>query len=811
MKLLYLIPHASTGGMPQVTLKRIELLKDLFDVYVIEYKQIASTYIVQRSQMQKILGDKFISFGRTEELRDKFEDYISNINPDIVHLEEIPELFMRESHAEWLYRKERKYKIFESTHTATFNVDEKKFFPDKFLFVSLYNKKQYLKFDIPIEIIEYPIEKKISNKDEHRKELGFEEGYFHILNIGLFTPRKNQAYAIEIARKLQKYKIKFHFVGNQALNFEHYWGPLMENKPDNCIIWKERNDVEKFYDSSDMLLFTSLGFQDDKELNPLVIKEALGFNLPIFLFNLDVYCDKYDNNPNIKFLTGDLDKDSERIINFLENSLIKETSDNFKDMLILEYKKNEKFTYNIDFSDGARVEILGKPNEKFQIEFLNKDTNEIEYSTELESNNRCKTSSTYFKNWKIIIKHKNKIVIDYDFDAKEKNVLINFDTKSMGDNLAFIPYVEEFRKKHKCIVYCSTFWNSLFKEGYPEIKFIEPGEVPAGINFYARYILGWFMPWRKELNPNDFKTIPLQQTASDILGFEYKEIVPKIRIKEGVRPIQEKYVCLAQFSTANAKHWHYPYKNNYLGWQIIVDWLNAQGYKVAVMSKQTTNLKNVIDWTGDFPIEHRINQIKHCEFFIGIGSGLSWLAWAIGKKVVMISGFSNPICEFNKNNIRVHNYSVCNGCFNRHQFDRGDWDWCPDQRNTDRQFECSFNITPKMICDEIVNNKLIKSVIDFDFDSYIDKFDNIQIDVDKLSITYNENENKVVIHYDEALPKLNIDVYDSDTNKIYQFLIDIEFKSDNTIWFIPSENIKEKNVTMRFYREKTFLKISLSK
>jgi hypothetical protein len=53
-----------------------------------------------------------------------------------------------------------------------------------------------------------------------------------------------------------------------------------------------------------------------------------------------------------------------------------------------------------------------------------------------------------------------------------------------------------------------------------------------------------------------------------------------------------------------------------------------------VISEQPTSLKNIINKTGKFPIEHRINELKWCEFFIGVGSGLSWLAWSIGKKLL---------------------------------------------------------------------------------------------------------------------------------------------------------------------------------
>ena len=63
MRILILIPHASTGGQPMVALKRIESLIKEHDVYVIEYRQIAWSFVVQRNKMIKLLGDKFISLG----------------------------------------------------------------------------------------------------------------------------------------------------------------------------------------------------------------------------------------------------------------------------------------------------------------------------------------------------------------------------------------------------------------------------------------------------------------------------------------------------------------------------------------------------------------------------------------------------------------------------------------------------------------------------------------------------------------------------------------------------------------------------
>jgi autotransporter strand-loop-strand O-heptosyltransferase len=91
--------------------------------------------------------------------------------------------------------------------------------------------------------------------------------------------------------------------------------------------------------------------------------------------------------------------------------------------------------------------------------------------------------------------------------------------------------------------------------------------------------------------------------------------------------------------------------------------------------------------------------IAQSEFFIGLSSGLSWLAWGLDKKVIMISGFSDPFTEFISNNYRLTPPpGICHGCFNDSKltFDRG-WDWCP--RNKD--YECSRTITPDMVKEKI--------------------------------------------------------------------------------------------------------------
>jgi autotransporter strand-loop-strand O-heptosyltransferase len=83
--------------------------------------------------------------------------------------------------------------------------------------------------------------------------------------------------------------------------------------------------------------------------------------------------------------------------------------------------------------------------------------------------------------------------------------------------------------------------------------------------------------------------------------------------------------------------------------------------------------------------------------FIGLSSGLSWLSWALNVPTILISGVTETTLEPTSNIHRIINEEVCHGCFARHLFDKGDWNWCPDHKGTDRQFECTKSITFQMV------------------------------------------------------------------------------------------------------------------
>ena len=329
MKTLMIItPHMSTGGCPQVVAKKVELLKNFYNVVVVEYEMLAWSYVVQRNRVIEMIGDKFISLSENKEydLFNTIDDY----KPDYIFMEEFPETFMENHITKRLYSKDKTYKIFETTHSSHSRVEWKKFMPDKFIFVSPFSVDTFKDIGVPIDLIEYPIDIKKPNKEESQKELLLDSQYKHVLNIGLFTSGKNQGYLFEVARLLKDYKIMFHFVGNRAVNFESYWSPIMQNKPDNCVVWDERNDVDTFIQACDVHFFSSI-----MELNPLSIKESLEYGKPTMIFDLSTYMGKYNDVENIHFLTGDLKKDSENLLSIMGIEPIEKKELNIKLVHIL--------------------------------------------------------------------------------------------------------------------------------------------------------------------------------------------------------------------------------------------------------------------------------------------------------------------------------------------------------------------------------------------------------------------------------------------------------------------------------------------
>ena len=334
-KILYIAPHLSTGGLPQFLCKKIELLSDTYEIYVVEYSDITGgVFVVQRNKIKRLIPkERFFTLGENKK---RILTIIEELNPDYIHLEEIPEYFMDPSIARLIYNDLRKYKIFETSHDSSINIDNKHFLPDKFLLISEYQASLFKPLGVELDIVEYPIEYKTKgDRNEILKKLGLDPEYKHVINVGLWTSRKNQAEIIDYARDLEDYKIKFHFIGNMADNFKDYWGPLVSDLPSNCTVWGERDDVDNFYGFADLFLFTSRGHENDKETSPLVIREAIGFNVPSLIYNLPVYLGMYDQYSNIRYLS-DYGDNTNKILESLDIIPKESSNSNSKKITIID-------------------------------------------------------------------------------------------------------------------------------------------------------------------------------------------------------------------------------------------------------------------------------------------------------------------------------------------------------------------------------------------------------------------------------------------------------------------------------------------
>ncbi|WP_455654095.1 autotransporter strand-loop-strand O-heptosyltransferase [Phascolarctobacterium sp.] len=363
-----------------------------------------------------------------------------------------------------------------------------------------------------------------------------------------------------------------------------------------------------------------------------------------------------------------------------------------------------------DFNYGARVTV---PQGEYRVKFIDREACLTVYDAPA-SGVLVTSSKKYFIDFRIEVYEKDKLIFAHDLDLKGKKVLLKFPVGILGDVLAWFPYAEVFRQKHQCELYCAMAEDmiEIIKPGYPEISFIKAEERPEGL--YASYYMGIFFPCDDRVHqPVDWRLIGLHQNAAMILGVDPGEQRIRLLPQNKTRRIKEPYVCIAAQASSQAKYW-----NNGSGWLNVVKHLKERGYRVLCIDRENVygmnSRFNIIpygaeDFTGRLPLQERIDLLYHADFFVGLPSGLSWLAYGVGKPVVMISGMSLALTEF-PNPYRVQNFHVCNGCWNdtRVTFDHKDFEWCPRLKGTDRQFECSRYITP-----EAVNKVIDRLMVDY--------------------------------------------------------------------------------------------------
>lgn len=204
-------------------------------------------------------------------------------------------------------------------------------------------------------------------------------------------------------------------------------------------------------------------------------------------------------------------------------------------------------------------------------------------------------------------------------------IKIELTTSSLGDTVASIGQVDKYQKltNHTVHFIINAKYVDLFKPVYPNINFDEP----------VRY------DELKVLHVNLDQ--PLEKYASDLLGLPFEETCAKVATVIKDRPIKEKYFTISIQSTHQGRYW-----NAKKGWNILLNLLKQRYGLTAVCvdmynsygSKDCYNTisSGAIDKTGISLLEST-HYMNHAEFHIGTSNGLSWLAHAVGKKVVLIT------------------------------------------------------------------------------------------------------------------------------------------------------------------------------
>ena len=357
-------------------------------------------------------------------------------------------------------------------------------------------------------------------------------------------------------------------------------------------------------------------------------------------------------------------------------------------------------TININYIGKPKVEILGNVSKEYEVEFINRETNEVIHKQTISNNMWTACSKEYYIPWLIKINGKEHSRLELE----GQRVLISLDSNSLGDTIGWTPYAVEFAKKHKCKVILSTFHNDWFKnlKAYKDIEWLEPGNATGCT---AHYKIGWFRDdnggWQNfNMHPRQCNIIPMQATSSDILGLEEKELNYGLDFPKGKRPYKEKYIVIGPNATSGCKEWVYG------NWVTLCKLLQQQGYKVISLTKGEWKLDGVVNHYNQ-PLDVVANYLHHADLFIGLGSGLSWLNWALGKHTIMINGFSDKHHEFTSRVTRIMNDDACFPCWTNQNFvfDAGDWNWCPIHKGTDKQHICQKSITTMQVF-KIIKNRL---------------------------------------------------------------------------------------------------------
>lgn len=262
------------------------------------------------------------------------------------------------------------------------------------------------------------------------------------------------------------------------------------------------------------------------------------------------------------------------------------------------------------------------------------------------------------------------------------DILLHIDSFCLGDTICFSSFLDSFADRYRPkSVKVSTFWPELFQDG--RFEFVD---ATAQIHLEVDKLVN--IGFQKD----DLEHVRngMIWGGRDMMGLPQDTPLGRPPVK-GMDFERKRKVSIATESTKKIARWDRPG-----GWAEVAFMLMEMGYEVHNVSyEKGEEIQGVVYHDGNEDIGEALRHIGESQLFIGLSSGLSWLAWAYGVPVVMISGFTKSYNEFPCH--RVSNERVCNGCFNVF---KGISTPCPIFIDTERQNECHLSITPEMVLDK---------------------------------------------------------------------------------------------------------------
>jgi len=273
------------------------------------------------------------------------------------------------------------------------------------------------------------------------------------------------------------------------------------------------------------------------------------------------------------------------------------------------------------------------------------------------------------------------------------HVLLHLDSFCLGDTICFSAYLDRFISYHRPRrVTISTFFPELLstqhhsaaitsayrQEGYPE-------EIQADVLVTVGYDKGSL----------DHTLGGMSWAAKSCMQLRQDTPIGRPWVTRRWRQKVPGKISIAPGSLKKMARWEW---GGSLGWQRVVGSLSEMGFTV-----HSVSYENDINLTGLAGNHHSnpdltaaLDHILESGLFIGLSSGLAWLAWAYGVPVVMISGFTKEHNEFPC--WRVTEQRACTGCFNTFMNISST---CPLFEGTARENECHTRISPDLVMREV--------------------------------------------------------------------------------------------------------------